>query len=710
MIEITELLQKKLFPFFAFFFLSIILLGELLSPGYIFTLDMIFPPYKDLMETIYGIEQFFPIYISTQNPLYFFIGISGQIFPMWFVQKIFLFLIFVLSGISAYHLCPSEMKSAKYFAGFIYMINPFVYVRFLAGHWKILLAYSVVPFAIKAFMDLLEKQDRKKLIEALLWITLVGVFNVHILIMTLGVFSILFLFKIIQIWKEADKRNELLKNISLLCISYLVLNAYWLLPTLTAKSTIVDQMGTEDLEVFATKSSAFNTAFTTASLYGFWREGYIYTKDILPLWYLLFVFILFLAVNGFSSYYRDKKIGIYVKGICATAIIGFILGSGIYGPFSGVFESLYSNISFFRGFRDSQKFVILIVLAYAFLGSLGISIFANDLKDKDRRKKIFSILIIILALLTPFVYSFTIFNGFWGQLKPFNYPEDWYEINDYLNNDPQEFKILFFPWHAYMDFKWLPNAQKRSLDPSASFFDKPVINGENAEIGSVFTYSSSPQQKYIQFLLDKKDQIDNFGELTTPLNIKYILLTKEADYKKYFFLFDQIDLELVGETENFYFFRNKHEVERIYEVDSITYTKDWDEFLERSRNEDITQSIYLLGNPSGNTPDNTSRRFLEYEKKSPVKYELEEIPSKKYVVFTEPYSEYWEYGGEKPIPAYGVVNAYEVKEANDMEIIYENFYSVYLPSYVISFFSLLLLISLYLDIYRKIHNIIQKSN
>ena len=61
MVEITEMIEKKFFPFYVFVILSIILLGKLLSSGYIFTLDMIFPPYKDFMETIYGVEQFFPV-------------------------------------------------------------------------------------------------------------------------------------------------------------------------------------------------------------------------------------------------------------------------------------------------------------------------------------------------------------------------------------------------------------------------------------------------------------------------------------------------------------------------------------------------------------------------------------------------------------------------------------------------------------------------
>jgi len=56
--------------------------------------------------------------------------------------------------------------------------------------------------------------------------------------------------------------------------------------------------------------------------------------------------------------------------------------------------------------------------------------------------------IIIIALITPLIYSFTFFNGFAGQIKPTDYPADWYEVNDLLNQDNQDFKILFFPWHG----------------------------------------------------------------------------------------------------------------------------------------------------------------------------------------------------------------------------------------------------------------------
>ena len=690
-------------PHIIYVIITVAVLNHLLFPKYIFTLDMIFPPWKDFLNTIYGAEQFFPMWISTQLPLYLSMGFLEYLLQMWLIQKIILFLILFLSGISAYRLCPSELKSAKYFAGFIYMINPFVYVRFLAGHWKILLAYAIAPFAIKAFIDLLEEQNRKRFINTLFWITLVGIFNIQILILTLGVYCILFVLKITQIRKETQLRSDLIKTTFLLGISYIFLNAYWLFPTFTAETTIINQMGREDLYIYATKPSAINTAFTTASMYGFWRGGYLYPKDILPYWHGFFAFILFLAVHGFISYYTDKRISIYVKGFGLTAVLGLILGSGVYGPFSEGFESLYNNVSFFRGFRDSHKFVALVVLVYAYLGSLGVAEFEKGFKDREKRKKILSMAIVTLALITPFIYSFTMFNGFWGQLNPVDYPEDWYEVNEYLNEDVQNFNVLFFPWHGYMDFKWIPNTQKRILNPAANFFDKPVIKGENVEVEGVYTQSTSPVQQYVQFLLEKQDDIDNFGKLVSPLNVKYVLLTKEVDYKKYFFLFNQTDLELVKETENFYVFKNAHEVSEIYEVNCVSPIRNWSELLERSRTEDITKRLYLIeGSSASVTASGCGKRAVSYEKESPVKYELKEEPSMKYLVFTQPYSKDWELGDREPVRAYGIVNAYEVDGNGSREIKYERFYQIYLPSYIVSLLTFLALIFVYLGFVRFI--------
>ncbi len=415
---------------------------------------------------------------------------------------------------------------------------------------------------------------------------------------------------------------------------------------------------------FATTTSAFNAAFTIASMYGFWRWGYIYAKDFIPYWYLLFFFILFLAVHGFINNYKSKTFGLPVKALAVVAVIAVILGSGIHGPFSSLFDFLFNNIFFFRGLRDSHKFAALLALSYSYLGALGVAEFvkiarAEGTARSSGAKKIGAWIVVGLALATPFVYSFTMFNGFWGQLKPTDYPEDWYEVNDFLNNDAQDFNVLFLPWHQYMDFKWIPNAQKRIANPASNFFDKPVIQGENTEISTIYTQSTNPAQRYVESLLVKRNNLTNFGELMIPLNVKYVLLTKEVDYKEYFFLFNQTDLVLIKETENFYVFENKHAVSRFYHSPSLE-----------------PQFLSLLPIP--------------YTQSSPVEFSVK--AEAEYIVFVPPNldSDCWELEG-KPSLAHGF---YAIYPAGEGTIYYRRF-DTYLLGYVISLLTLMVLVTWY---------------
>jgi len=625
-------------------FLSISLLIWLnFENNYILALDMIFPVKNSLAK----------FYFSYPSPI---IDSSS-----WIIQRIYLFSAMLLSGYSMYNLfCKiSQSRLSGLYAGLLYMINPYIYIRILAGHLYIILSYAALPLLLITFIDLLEKKEKKEMIKFIFLLTFVS-FSLHLLVLALIVMSIIFLF-----WFNKHKDPGISKIIIFSAILFTLLNSYWIIPVLTAKDTVLDNINDEDFKVFAPKIESFSDIFNIASMYGFWREDYIYAKDFIPYWQLLSEFIILLAIYGFISYYKDPKIGIFARAFGVIGILGFILATGINGPFGGINHWLFEN-TILKGFRDSHKFVAMIVLAYAALGGLGIKKIKNEYDSNyavPKRKivKFLLLAIICISLITPLVYSFTFFNGFAGQIKPTDYPEDWYETNNYINEDKQDFKILFFPWHGYMDFKWINNTNKRIANPARSFFDKEVISGTNAEIGDLYREVNTPEQVYIDSLLEKRDNITDFGELISILNVKYVILTGESDYKKYFFIFNQTDLELVKQTENFYIFKNKFDVKKIYQTDDI---------------------------------DNISAEKMElgYEQVNPVRYGLQENISKKYMVFTEAFSIDWKLDGRAPLKAYGVVNAFE---NSGKEIRFERFYRINLPAYFISILTFIGLIAMY---------------
>jgi len=684
--------------YFVFSIVAFALVSDFTSSGYILTLDTVFAKNVfQISDTFFGLS---PSYSVT--PFLAFLNFLNIFFSVEFIQKLSFFLIFFVSGFSAYKMCPEDRGIGRYFAGFLYMLNPFIYVRFLAGHWLLLIAYAVTPFVVKAFMDFFEIKSTRNTIYIAFLLTFVFVLETHTPFLLLVLFAVFYIVKLTGYRENHSNISSLSRSCALFGILLLILNSYWLVPNFIGSSVPLGDITGSDLYAFTTKQDFnFNTLFTVESMYGFWRSGYIYTKDLLPYWYLFFVFIFILAVHGFISNYDHSKHGVYVKAFGAVAVLSVLLAAGISGPFAGGFEFLFNNVFFFKGFREPQKFVALLVLSYAYLGGLGVAEFEKIVKGKTlarfNAKKIIASLVIILALATPFIYSFTMFNGFWGQLKPADYPKDWYETNEFLNQDTQDFKILFLPWHAYMDFKWLPNAQKRLANPASIFFDKPVIQGDNMEAGGIYSSSSSPVSKYMEFLLSKRDKIDNFGELIAPLNIKYVILTKEVDYKLYDFLYDQTDLEPVKDTENLVVFKNRHPVHKIYQVDSISTIRSWDDLLETSRNEDIMGSAFVFGNKTDIRI--SQMKALNYSEEYPVLYNIEK-PSLKYVVFTEKYSQDWKFGSIPPNANFGVGNVYAADRIEGLSLYYERF-NVYLAGYIISGVAFVVLIVIYFRERRK---------
>jgi hypothetical protein len=329
----------------------------------------------------------------------------------------------------------------------------------------------------------------------------------------------------------------------------------------------------------------------------------------------------------------------------------------------------------------------LICLFYSYSGALGLGTIIGMLWKRRKLARQVCIAIIIVAILTPLAYTVTIF-GTWGQLKVTDFPRDWYEVNDYLNQDKADFNVLFLPWHHFMDYDWLPNQQKRLGNPTHLFFDKPVISGDNLELPGLYSQSVNPISKYVEYILGRGRDIRNLGELLSPLNVKYIILANESDYKLYDYLYRQDDMSVLLRTPDIVLFKNEHQTARVYGVDSVIYIKNLGEYLEMSQSQDVMDHLYIMADGENN--QNIGKmKTINFIEESPVRYQVEESPSK-YLIFTVPQNvntHYWEYSGEKPLQNLGFMPAFATSTGGG-EIVYRRFYLVYLPSYIISLFFL----------------------
>ncbi|MFC1957454.1 hypothetical protein ACFLX0_01360 [Chloroflexota bacterium] len=509
-------------------------------------------------------------------------------------------------------------------------------------------------------------------------------------------FFIIFLVRLIKEHRQRAKIARTLKYVIASGAGFCALNLYWLIPTLTARGVILSQLSQADVILFAPRATS-RIMFDVASMYGFWRGGYLSPQDMLPVWWLPFLFIMFLVVYGFVGALESYSNRWIATSFGILAVISFLLavGSATYLT-RPLFEWLWIHAVFFRGFRDSHKFVALLCLCYVYLGGLGVNALANVLRTQTRKiVRVALMALLAIAVLTPLGYSFTIF-GFYGQLGVTDYPLEWYQVNDYLNQDKGDFNVLFLPWHLYMDFNWLPNSDKRLTNPARQFFDKPIIAGDNIEVTGIYSQSTNPISKYVEFLLINGSRLNNLGELLAPLNVKYVILVHEVDYKLYDFLYQQEDLRVEMEKPGITLLKNEHPTARVYGVDNVIHISSLEEYLELSKEQDVMTHLYIVGGGQGDDGSGQMEK-LSFVEKNPALY-LIGGTSHNYVIFTVPQNvstQYWEYDDKKPVSYnLGFMPAF-ASTADGGEIAYTRYYRTYLPCYVVSVLTLGLMIYLY---------------
>jgi len=539
--------RKNRIVYLVYCALALVVLLPLFKSGYVFAMDMVFTPHMR-----------WPAQFNLPSV---FLYLLNLILPSQVIQKILLFLILFLAGTGMHKLILAKSQLPKYFAGIFYIFNPFVYSRFLFGQLWQLMAYALMPFVVKSLFNFFNEFNFKNALKIGLWFAFIGFISPHFIGFEFLFLAIVFL---AYIWKNRKSPKKIFKMVKysiLVVMIFLILSSWWVATYLDKSSPrgqyVQAIIGEKDFEAFqTTRDAKYGILWNVAAMYGFWgdRMGqYVVPKDTMPYWFPLFLIIFSLVIFGAICTFKKNR---FIAGIfMVTAVMAFIFSVGIaYPPFAPIIKFLNKNLFIFRGFRDSQKFTALLVLTYAYFGAMGINKILGSLQGKKLKnwKPVLAALFIAL----PILYSPLMVWGFRGQLHASHYPQSWFEANKILNQDKDDFKVLFFPWHQYMSFGFVRN--KVLGNPAPRFFDKETIAGDNMEIGEIYTHSQRPVSKLVENkVLAKRDKIDNLGKMLISFNIKYVLLAKEADWDEYGFLDQQKDLEMIYESEELKIYLNK---------------------------------------------------------------------------------------------------------------------------------------------------------
>ena len=522
--------------------LAALIMGPLLAPGYILSLDMVFVPHPPMPDDV-----------SSSYLFHALVHYLSYVVPADWLQKIILFSCLLLSGVGAYKLVAKIGQPklpgwywAAHFAGILYMINPFVYGRFMAGQYSVLMGYALLPFVALALIRLIDKPDWRAALQATLLITVVSIVSIH----SLGAAVIIGLLIVATKFWQQRHNLAFVKKLGLWVFvsgaGFVALSSYWFVPLLLGKGATADQIqsfGEVDRGAFATEGGDFVGAIANIMrLQGFWVESrgqFVLPQAHVPLWGLLGLAIFGLVICGAVWAWRYQRRDVAVWG---TAIVtaGWLAIGTTYGWVGQINFWLTSHIPLLAGYREPHKLVAVVALGYAVLGSYGVAVVVSHLGKNT------AMLAAAFLLLIPFIWTPTMFWGFNNQLAASAYPKDWYVVEGLLANNSG--KAVFLPWHQYMTFDF---AGRIVANPAEAFFGPNMVASHDPEYAGLGPDPAFKDSLWFEKqILPKAKNDTKFGNQLADAGINYVVLAKDDDYQNYTYLDHKTGLSRVFDGAN----------------------------------------------------------------------------------------------------------------------------------------------------------------
>lgn len=569
--------------------------GPLLGAGYVFALDHAMGPRSADYYGTYFLHN--EDAIQNKGAYAALLVVLTSVMPAWAAQKLILFGPFFLAGLGAHRLAARHASwGACLFAGLLYMLGPFAYLRGVSGQSGVLWAYALAPWFFAAWLAYAQRRDRKSLAACVLLVAATAVFQAHgvaLLVLLVGVHALVRLARRPSAWREA-----LAAPLALAAWSVAV-NAAWLVPVALADRTTLGAIGDGDLAAFATTTAGLpSVGLAALTLQGFWRDAYPspYGTSLLL---LIPALVLVLALRGLARRRHDHA----APTLALAGLLGLLLAIGTSAPATAwLFELAWEHVPGMRGFRDAHKLLALLALAYADLAASGADALLETLPARRTGPagRVAPAFVLAALLALPVAGAAPLLGGYGGTLRLADYPEGWTEVE--AATASCDGSMLVLPWHLYLDLGFLPQADKRVTNPAKLYFTCPTLTSDHLGLAGGADQASTPSIRYADhwmrhaaFVHGNPRGIETLGNLLSPVGVRYVLLLKESDWATVApELERQRDLRLVLDNPD----------ARLYEnlaapvqgrVDRVVPIASWDDLLPLSRAGPLAGATYPMG-------------------------------------------------------------------------------------------------------------------
>jgi hypothetical protein len=521
-----------------------ILAGAVLSPlllkrGYPFAFDMSFGPEMKVPPEAFGMGAEF----GRRLPDFIWLSLASEVAPPELVVKLLLLAIPFVSGVTAYLGTRSIFKKAglgtggALYAALLYELNPFVYQRFAAGHWHILLGYAFFPMMVTAAIRLASapvgqagRRDRRRAVwyvvftSAVLGTTSFAVSVMGLMTLVLGVL-------LLGSSRSSDSPRKhtaaKVRSVALAIATWLPGNATWLVPAFL-KSSKATGFTDLDWRAFLVRGDdQWEALLNVLRLSGFYRDDLAPPSLSTLSGWLAASGMVGLFAFGLVQLYRRHHPAFVFSLVVPALFMTLALGerAPIIGPVLGW---IYLRTPGWQIFRESQKLLVPVCFFYAAVGGVAVS----HLTRRRRGMASERFLLLLAALLVPFALSPDLFFGLRGRIVVSPFPPGWYEAQDAL--PAGEGKLLVFPWHQHLPFEF--TGGRTNVNPAADFFRKEVVASSRAEFPGFILGVSDPVDTYVRNFISLGPSLTETTQALRPLGTDSIVVLKTADWNAYEFL------------------------------------------------------------------------------------------------------------------------------------------------------------------------------
>lgn len=452
--------------------LALLVVGPLLTPGYLLLRDAVSTPRSYLSDTALGLTS-----APRATPQDFAVALASHLVDGGVVVKALLVAGLWLAGWGAARLVavalPGAGATGEFVAATLAIWNPYVAERLLQGHWSLLVGYGCLPWVAAAMLTL--RSTGSGWSGFVFWIALAGLTPTGLLLAVTVALAC--------VAAPGDGRPRWVCAATALGAA-LVAAAPWL--TAAALGSSLAPGAALGVDAFAARAEpGLGTLASLASLGGIWN-GDAVPASRTTLFAVSSAAVLLAVVAAGLPVVLRRRAAVPLVALAAVAVVApAVLATG---PGLHALRALVDAAPGFGVLRDGQKWVALALPGYALAGAGAVVTLRRWLRPSA------AALVCCLALILALP---DLAWGGWGKVSSVRYPRGWAAVAAAINSDPRTVAVL--PAGTMRRFSWSGPAPV--LDPLPRWLRADVLSTGDLAISGVVVPGEGERARAVQGLL-----------------------------------------------------------------------------------------------------------------------------------------------------------------------------------------------------------------